>query len=115
MFIKNSHYPPMYVTSLADYSEKTVFLVYDPNGPGHYDAALPYSYINDHSSRIVQSVISHDQAFCRCGVNKANPITSCAPNPTYASQCICYRSSKPCNSQCNCKNCCNPCGAKPSD
>ena len=49
IFIKNSH-SPMYVTSLTDYSEKTIFLIYDPEGPGHYDAALPYSYMNDQQS-----------------------------------------------------------------
>ena len=52
IFMRNSH-SAMYVTSLTDYSEKTVFLTYDPEGPGHYDAALPYGYMNDHYTRQV--------------------------------------------------------------
>ena len=62
IFIKNSH-SPMYITSLADYSEKTLFLVNDPEAPGHYDAALPYSY---HSHK-VKSVVSPTS--CSCGIN----------------------------------------------
>ena len=43
---------------------------------------------------------------------KNNSTSLCAPNPLYASRCKCYKSSKPCNSSCRCKNCCNPCGVK---
>ena len=115
IFVRNSH-SPMYVTSLTDCSEKTIFLFYDPQGPGHYDAALPYSYMNDQSNKAsieseVKSVTS--QVSCSCGVNKNNSTSSCAPNPLYASRCKCYKSGKPCNSCCRCKHCCNPCGVKP--
>ena len=71
IFIKNSH-SPMYVTSLTDPSEKTVFLIYDPEGPGHYDAALPYSYMNNNSNKAsIESEIKF-QVSCSCGVNKKN-------------------------------------------
>ena len=113
IFVKNFH-SPMYITSLTDYSDKTVFLVYDPEGPGHYDAALPYSYATDHSDQVkpeVKSVVSPTS--CSCGVNKKKSTSSCAPNPAYASRCKCYKSSKPCNNFCHCKNCFNPYGIKP--
>ena len=112
IFIKNSH-SPMYVTSLTDY---LIFLIYDPEGPGHYDAALPYSYLNDQQSNEAsiksEKSVKH-QVSCSCGVNKKDSTSSCAPNPHYASRCKCYKSGQPCSSYCRCKHCCNPYGVKP--
>ena len=102
---------PMYVTPLSGQSEKTVFLIYDPRGPGHYDAALPYKCTNGPPHTV--SEVPQSQTSCNCGVNKKHPVTSCAPNPVYSSRCKCYKQSKPCNSLCHCKSCSNPYGVKP--
>ena len=102
----NNH--PFYVTPQAGCMEGTIILVYNPTGPGHYDAALPYS------STVGQSTVSTltTTARCRCGVNKKNSGSICSPSAVYSSRCKCYLNSQPCGSQCSCKGCANPHGAR---
>ena len=102
----NSH--PIYVTLQVGCMEGTISLVYNPAGPGHYDAALPYS------STVVQSTTNTKLATvsCRCSVNKKNVGNVCAPSAIYVSRCKCYLKCQPCGSLCSCKDCANPYGAQ---
>ena len=112
IFTRSSSCSPMYVNSLSGQSENTVFVLYDPRGPGHYDAVIPYSCTSG-VAHTASKVTTIPKVSCNCGVNKKFPITSCAPNPVYSSRCKCYKQSKPCNSSCHCKNCSNPHGVRP--
>ena len=103
---------PLYVNSLNGQSENTVFLIYDPRGPGHYDAVIPYRCTTGVPHTACQ-VTTASKVSCNCGVNKKSLTTSCSPNQVYSTRCKCYKQSKLCSSLCHCKNCSNPHGVKP--
>ena len=87
----------------------TVFVVYDPTGPGHYDAALPFNKCGDEKAKEKKTTAIS----CSCGVNSADSARkSCIPLPHYNSRCKCYRQSQSCTSICRCKNCANPHGER---
>lgn len=72
--------PPMYISPDIVTTIATAFVIYEPQGPGHYDAALPYA-VND--TRLDSNEIHRP---CRCGSNKTNISTaSCFKNPFYCS------------------------------
>lgn len=99
---------PTYVTPLVGQPTEVIFLLYNPTGPGHYDAVIPYVYTVNASTKP-----SKKSTTCSCGVNKNTLGKARALNLTYASRCKCYLNSNPCNSNCRCKNCNNPHGQKP--
>ena len=108
---RSSSCSPMYVNSLSGQSENTVFLIYDPRGPGHYDAVIPYSDTSG-VSHTASKVMTISKVSCNCGVNKKFPITSCAQilfTPHDAS----VTSNQNSANLCHCKNCSNPHGVKP--
>ena len=101
---------PMYIVPMVGCAERSIFLLYTHTGPGHYDAALPYSKTVGQASPTSTSV---KVGSCSCGVNKSHSGKSCAPSGVYATRCRCYLNSRPCTSFCRCKDCTNPCGIRP--
>ena len=100
----NPHSHPMYVIPQVGCMEGTIILVYEPTGPGHYDAALPYSSMIEQATTNALS----QTVTCRCRVNKKNVRKICAPSGIYTSRCRCYLKSQSCTSKCSCKHCSNP-------
>jgi hypothetical protein len=110
----NQRNPVMYHNPLCGFAERAVFLIYHSSGPGHYDAAIPYSLFTGDCSASTCSVEPAVNVKCRCGVNSSsNEGKSCIQNPFYATRCKCYNYSKPCGSSCLCKGCANPFGTRP--
>ena len=66
IFSKDSRTPIMYVTPDNLASEATTFVVYNPEGEGHYDVALPYHRCGNVSSQATKLSVT----FCKCGINK---------------------------------------------
>ena len=73
-FSQNSSQPTMCASPLGVDSKATAFVVYDPRGSGHYNAALPMhtTGTNTESDSSKSETVS-----CRCGVNKKLKATSC--------------------------------------
>ena len=96
----------MYVTPDITGSNATAFLVYNLDGNGHYDAALP-------CHKAPSSVFTNTS--CKYGVNKkASTNESCKSSPFYRTRCKCFRADRACTTICRCFNCKNPFGAQPS-
>ena len=93
---------PCYISPQLDPAERTIFLVFNPIGSGHYDAAVPFNSL--------QHETPQPPTKCSCGVN--TDIKSCCPMPRYSSRCPCLKNGKECTSLCRCKNCVNPKGPK---
>ena len=65
IFHSNISQPPTFISPVNVDCSATAFLVYNPNGSGHYDAALP---VHTQATEVV-----HTKSFsCRCGSNKKN-------------------------------------------
>ena len=98
---------PLYVTPDLDTQEKTIFLLYHPSGPGHYDSLIPFAVSS--TSSFVNKTTK-----CSCGVNKKGTTseTSCTPQPRYTTRCMCYKLGQACTALCHCKNCGNPNGQR---
>jgi len=110
---EDHHVHPMYVVPMNGSPNGTVFLVYNPAGTGHYDAAIPCSYSLKSTNTADLDMLTKKNS-CSCGVNPIKSKTSCSPNPTYATRCKCYNKGLPCSSMCKCKECANPHGLKPA-
>ena len=89
--------PPM------EAQERTIFVVYNPEGAGHYDAALTFNCPE----------LKTPTTKCNCGVNKPHS-KSCVPRDNFSSRCVCLKSGKGCTALCRCKNCENPNGVRKS-
>ena len=87
----------------------TIFLVYQGNAQGHYDAALP-SKQKDTITTLTDSVVMEIK--CSCGKNSKEDVLSCVHRPLYASRCKCYKNGVPCSIMCKCKDCKNPHGQR---
>ena len=111
IFSTNQDSHPMYVVPMAGCPNGIIFLVYNPAGTGHYDAAVPCSYTVKSASKEPET--THVKTSCSCRINMTKSNTSCAQNPTYATRCKCYHKGLACNTLCKCKECANPYGAKP--
>jgi len=109
----NLYDSPLFVNPLCRQPQGVIFMIYNPAGSGHYDAALPYSSTIN-SNKVESTTRKEISICCSCGVNKKDDAKSCAPNTTYATRCKCYGQCKSCGSSCRCKNCSNPYGVKPS-
>ena len=113
IFSKDSRTPIMYVTPDNVASEATAFVVYNPEGEGHYDVALPYHRCGNVSSQATKLYVT----FCKCGINKRGldilARKSCNSSPFYAARCKCFKSGQPCTITCHCYNCGNPNGPRP--
>ena len=88
---------------IVEAQEKTIFLVYNPEGAGHYDAAVTFNSIQQEAPT----------TRCSCGVNRPHS-KSCVPRHNFSSRCICLKSGKECTALCRCKNCENPNGTRQS-
>ena len=97
---------PFYVSPNNNQQDRAIFLVYDPRGSGHCNAAIPYA-----ASKNTKH--SHNDIKCNCGVNATdmNAMTCCL-RPRYACRCKCFKFGMPCSSLCRCKNCGNPKGSR---
>ena len=68
IFSTDSRRPVMYVTPDITANDATAFLVYNPDGKGHYDAAVP---CNQHKeAQIPSSGSTSRSTSCKCGANK---------------------------------------------
>ena len=68
--------PTMYITPEIIAKEVTAFLVYTPDGGGHYDAAIPHH---------IRKNMHELNSCCRCGSNQKNSTSqSCKPSPIYS-------------------------------
>lgn len=99
---------PLFITPQSPSLDRTVFLVYEPQGSGHYDAALVYSDKN--------ALQPHDRKCikCNCGVNTKVSTYSCCKQVRYTCRCVCLKAGKSCSDLCRCKGCNNPNGCKPA-
>ena len=43
IFTRNTDSPVMYITPEVIKTDYSIFVIFDPTGSGHYDAAVPYS------------------------------------------------------------------------
>ena len=100
-----------YINSLLESDNGILFLVYNCEGPGHYDAAIPFKLVA--CGEDVQPLPKVTTS-CKCGVNSSNTtLKSCIPLPHYSTRCGCHKSSTGCSTRCRCKNCCNTYGVRP--
>ena len=82
----------------------TIFLVYQGNAQGHYDAALP-SKQKDTITTLTDSVAMEiTDIKCSCGKNSKEYVLSCVHRPLNASRCKRYKNGIPCSIMCKCKN-----------
>ena len=108
IFTTEPHSRQMYVSPEVQSVVGTVFVVYDPVGSGHYDAALPFNNLVDQKVKKCSTYTC-----CSCGVNSTDHTRkSCTHLPHYNTRCKCYKELRPCLSTCRCKNCANPHGKK---
>ena len=112
IIITTSNSPVMFVNPAVGNGELSAFVVYYCNGPGHYDAAIPYAHTLRQQPLLIST--SSKITSCNCGVNKTVSGISCSPNSMYATRCKCYNSSQQCSKSCRCKNCNNPYGKNDS-
>ena len=103
---------PLYVVAMVSTPNAIIFLLYNPLGTGHYDAAIPCCYEAVDCNPTLMK-LSNVKTNCSCGVNTTKSNISCAPNPSYATRCKCYQKGLPCSFLCKCKECENPFGSKP--
>ena len=97
---------PFYVSPNINQHDRAIFLVYDPRGSGHYNAAITYA-----ASKNTKH--SHNDIKCNCGVNATDMnAMSCCLRSRYACRCKCFKFGMPCSSLCRCKNCGNPKGSR---
>ena len=82
LFSRDHHTRNKYITPNVLGSEAVCFLVYSPNGPGHYDYAIPLH--TSSSTRTSDASLTHSTT-CSCGVNPK--IVSCKPSAVYATRC----------------------------
>ena len=102
--------PVYYVTpssSSTTSSENVLYLAYNVNGSGHYDACIPLT-----DACTPEKIIK-----CRCGVNrrerdKENYIACNYITNGRHSTCKCLAAGQPSSSHCNCKDCNNPNGQR---
>ena len=87
---------PLFVTPQCVSIHRTIFLVYDPQGSGHYDAALTY--------QSTHALPKSKPIKCSCGVNRKEASHSCCKQVHYASRCICLKAGNPCTDFCRCNN-----------
>lgn len=103
----------MYITPEVVTTEYSLFLIYNPTGPGHYDAALPYREPAAPRTQTLPTVKPANPVSCSCGINSSDPgRKSCIPLEHYSTRCRCYKASQSCTSHCRCKDCANPHGTK---
>ena len=103
---------PLYVTPEDSICHGTIFLVYQGNAQGHYDAALS-SRQEDFNTTLIDSVAMEvTDIKCSCGKNSKEEVLSCVHRPLYASRCKCYKNGTLCSIMCKCKNCKNPHGQR---
>lgn len=108
IFLADASEHPRYVSPINVQSTATAFLVYNPTGSGHYDAALLI-----HNTSLSASVTK--SMSCGCGSNKKTvklSSSSCTDSPFYRSRCKCLKNKQPCTSLCYCCQCENPHGKR---
>ena len=81
----NVNSTPMYALPMVGSAERSIFVLYTPTGPGHYDAAIPYSKTVGQASATSTSTHVQLGSFS-CGVNKTQSGKSCAPSAVYATR-----------------------------
>lgn len=79
----NVNSTPMYVLPMVGSAERSIFVLYTPTGPGHYDAAIPYSKTDGQASA-TSTCMYVQLGSCSCGVNKTQSGKTCAPSAVYA-------------------------------
>ena len=115
VFTAQPHNPILFVSpSVPTASHGTIFIVYDFNGPGHYDAAVRCNKSIVPDKGTSSSIPDSKVIICKkCGVNgRKDKMQSCVPLEHYSTRCPCYKSSNPCTVLCCCKDCNNPHGCK---
>ena len=68
IFSTDSRRPVMYVTPDITANDATAFLVYNPDGKGHYDAAVPCNQNTEAQTPL--SASTSRSTSCKCGANK---------------------------------------------
>jgi len=77
---------PLYVVPMVGTPNGIIFLLYNPLGIGHYNAAIPCCYeAVDCNPTLMKP--SNVKTNCSCRVNTSKSNISCAPNPSYATRC----------------------------
>ena len=83
-----------------------LFLAYNQDGPGHYDAVSFLDQVLEKEN--VQADIK-----CTCGRNSTKGISCAYSTYHYSTKCPCFKSDRSCTHSCRCKGCHNPHGARP--
>ena len=79
----------MYITPEVVTTEYSLFLIYNPTGPGHYDAALPYREPAAPRTQTLPTVKPANPVSCSCDINSSDPgRKSCIPLEHYSTRCI---------------------------
>ena len=84
-----------------------LYLIYDHNGPGHYDYAAP---LDTHTPPSDEHLISSTRCFC--GRKKDCSGTTSSSDMFGKCRCPCAQKKQPCSSSCRCKNCSNRYGIR---
>lgn len=87
-----------------------LFIAYNQDGSGHYDAVCPLDAIQDREN--IQQVQSQVER-CTCGRNSSKGVSCAYSLYHYSTKCPCFKAEKACSSMCRCKGCKNPHGQRP--
>lgn len=87
-----------------------LFVAYNQNGPGHYDAVSHVHPIQE-KENIQQP--EFEAVKCMCGRNSTKSASCAYSLYHYSTKCPCYRAERPCNYDCRCRGCQNPRGTRP--
>ena len=107
LFTNVVNLPVVCITPVSG-TESTVplYLIFDHNGPGHYDYAIPKV---TSPSTVVTSKVTK----CYCGRKKDFMGTPCLSDFGGHCRCPCARKSLPCKTACRCNHCSNINGVRP--
>ncbi|KXJ14702.1 hypothetical protein AC249_AIPGENE5021 [Exaiptasia diaphana] len=109
------NWPLAIITPEMSLSNIPLYLAYNQDGGGHYDA------LTENESKIERRIVKddeyHENASCRCGVNykKGQPQKRFCSRESnqdvtkrkYSSRCACLKRGVQCSSKCQCKRCDN--------
>ena len=107
-----SNFPIVPVSPRNVINDTPIFLAYDMEFAGHYDAIKQHTLQQQHKE-IQSPATNNKQTSCRCGQGakkKNKTLVSCSE---YKSGCKCFQNVAACSESCGCINCHNPRGKRP--
>ena len=88
-----------------------LFIAYNQDGSGHYDAVCRINAIEDREN--IQLEVESQMKGCTCGRNSSKGVSCAYSLYHYSTKCPCFKAQQSCTSKCRCKGCKNPHGQRP--